>query len=46
MTGEEEQILSTPRWVKKGKAIDMIFRRCIKEPINTDELLSVDRTTC
>lgn len=44
MTGEEEQILATPRWVKKGKAIDMIFRRCIKEPIATEELLSVDRT--
>lgn len=44
MTGEEEQILATPRWVRKGKAIDMIFRRCIKEPINTEELLSVDRT--
>jgi hypothetical protein len=44
MTGEEEQILATPRWVKKGKAIDMIFNRCIKEPINTEELLSVDRT--
>lgn len=44
MTGEEEQILATPRWVKKGKAIDMIFRRCIKEPINTEELLSTDRT--
>jgi hypothetical protein len=44
MTGEEEQILSTPRWVKKGKAIDMIFNRCIKEPINTEDLLSVDRT--
>ena len=44
MTGEEEQILATPRWVKKGKAIDMIFRRCIKEPIDTEELLSVDRT--
>jgi len=44
MTGEEEQILATPRWVKKGKAIDMIFRRCIKEPINTEELLSSDRT--
>jgi hypothetical protein len=43
MTGEEEQILSTPRFVKKGKAIDMIFRRCIKEPINTENLLSVDR---
>lgn len=44
MTGEEEQILATPRWVKKGKAIDMIFRRCIKEPINTENLLSSDRT--
>ncbi len=44
MTGEEEQILATPRWVKRGKAIDMIFRRCIKEPINTEELLSADRT--
>lgn len=44
MTGEEEQILATPRWVRKGKAIDMIFRRCIKETINTEELLSADRT--
>lgn len=44
MTGEEEQILATPRWVKRGKAIDMIFRRCIKESINTEELLSSDRT--
>jgi hypothetical protein len=44
MTGEEEQILATPRFVKKGKAIDMIFDRCIKEKINTEDLLSVDRT--
>lgn len=44
MTGEEEQILATPRWVKRGKAIDMIFQRCIKENFNTEELLSVDRT--
>jgi hypothetical protein len=44
MTGEEEQILATPRFVKKGKAIDMIFARCIKQEINTEELLSVDRT--
>jgi hypothetical protein len=44
MTGEEEQILSTPRWVKKGLAIDMIFRRCIRETIDTEQLLSVDRT--
>jgi len=44
MTGEEEQILATPRFVKKGKAIDMIFDRCIREKINTEDLLSVDRT--
>lgn len=44
MTGEEEQILATPRWVKRGKAMDMIFERCIREKINTEDLLSVDRT--
>ena len=44
MTGEEEQILATPRWVKRGKAIDMIFQRCIKENFDTESLLSVDRT--
>ena len=44
MTGEEEQILATPRYVRKGKAIDMIFEKCVREPINTQELLSVDRT--
>jgi hypothetical protein len=44
MTGEEEQILATPRHVRRGKAIDMIFQKCIKEPINTEELLSMDRT--
>ncbi len=44
MTGEEEQILATPRFVKKGQAIDMIFQRCIQEPVKTQELLSIDRT--
>lgn len=44
MTGEEEQILATPRFIKKGQAIDMIFQRCIQEPIKTQELLSIDRT--
>ena len=43
MTGEEEQILATPRHVRKGVAIDMIFRKCIQESIQTQELLSVDR---
>lgn len=44
MTGEEEQILATSRFVKKGKAVDMIFNRCIQENIPTENLLSVDRT--
>lgn len=43
MTGEEEQILATPRFVKKGVAIDKIFQRCIREHIDTRDLLSVDR---
>lgn len=44
MTGEEEQILATPRFIRRGKAIDMIFSRCIRENINPSQLLSVDRT--
>lgn len=44
MTGEEEQILATPRFVKKGQAINMIFQRCIKEKYRPENLLTVDRT--
>ena len=44
MTGEEEQILATPRYVRKGQAINMIFQRCLQESFRTDELLSIDRT--
>lgn len=44
MTGEEEQILATPRYVKRGTAINMIFQRCVRETIKADDLLSVDRT--
>ena len=44
MTGEEEQILATPRFVKKGQAINMIFERCVQEKIKPQDLLSVDRT--
>jgi hypothetical protein len=44
MTGEEEQILATPRYVRKGQAINMIFQRCLQESIKSDDLLSVDRT--
>ena len=44
MTGEEEQILATPRFVKKGQAINMIFSRCIQERIEPQNLLTADRT--
>lgn len=44
MTGEEEQILATPRYVRKGQAINMIFQRCLQEHVRTEELLSTDRT--
>lgn len=44
MTGEEEQILATPRFVKKGQAINMIFSRCIQENFKPENLLSADRT--
>ena len=44
MCGEEEQILATPRFVRKGQAIDMIFSRCIQEPFKAADLLSADRT--
>lgn len=44
MTGEEEQILATPTFVRKGSAINMIFQRCVKETIKPEKLLSVDRT--
>lgn len=45
MTGEEEEILATPRFVKKGQAINMIFNRCIKEKnYNSANFLSQDRT--
>lgn len=43
MTGEEESILATPRHVKRGKAMDMIFEQCIREPIDVGEMLSIDR---
>lgn len=44
MTGEEEQILATPKYVRKGHAIDMIYQRCLKESYPTQDLLSIDRT--
>lgn len=44
MTGEEEQILATPRYIKKGIAINMIFKNCVREPIIPEKLLTIDRT--
>lgn len=44
MTGEEEQILATPRFVRKGQAINMIFQKCIKENYKVENLLTQDRT--
>lgn len=43
MTVEEEKILNTPRLVKTGQALDLIFRNCIKSRIDPTELLSSDR---
>lgn len=44
MTGEEEEILATPRFVKKGQAINMIFNRCMKESFDSATFLTQDRT--
>lgn len=48
MTGEEEQILATPRFVRKGQAINMIFNRCVQEcsqgQFDAEDLLTQDRT--
>jgi hypothetical protein len=44
MTGEEEQILATPRFVRKGQAIDMIFKSCMQETFQVEKLLTQDRT--
>lgn len=44
MTGEEEEILSTQRLLKKGHAINMVFRNCVRENINPEKWLTVDRT--
>lgn len=44
MTGEEEEILATPRFVKKGQAINMIFNRCMQENYDSSNFLTQDRT--
>lgn len=44
MTGHEEEILATNRFVKKGQAVNMIFRNCLQEQVDPEELLTIDRT--
>lgn len=44
MTGDEEQILATPRFVKKGQAINMIFQRCMRDSYRPEDFLTIDRT--
>lgn len=44
MTGNEEKILATPRFVKKGQAVNMIFKNCLMEKFDPDSLLTIDRT--
>jgi hypothetical protein len=45
MTGEEEEILATPRFVRKGQAINMIFRRCMQEKnFDPQSFVTPDRT--
>jgi len=45
MTGQDESILTTVRFMRYGRGIEMIFKNCLSEShINTEKLLSVDRT--
>ena len=45
MTIEEEMILTTARYVKRGIALDMVFKACLEnKSIDTQELLSGDRS--
>jgi hypothetical protein len=44
MTGQEEEILSTARFVRKGQAMNMILNRCIQESYDSANFLSEDRT--
>jgi hypothetical protein len=44
MTGKEEEVLATSRFVKKGQAMNMIFNNCISEEIRPERWLTEDRT--
>lgn len=43
MTGEEEEILATPRFSRRSTGINMIFKNCVREAITPEKMLSVDR---
>jgi len=43
MTIEEEKVLSTPRLIRSGEAIDRIYESCMYENIPASKLLSPDR---
>lgn len=43
MTGNEEQILATSRFTRRGEAVDMIFNSCIRGGYRSENLLSIDR---
>lgn len=43
MTGKEEEILAQPRNLKKGNAMNMIFKNCIQR-YSPEKLLTIDRT--
>jgi hypothetical protein len=44
MTIAEEKVLSTPRLVRSGQALDKIFESCLMENVDSNNLLVVDRT--
>lgn len=44
MTGQEEEILGTTRFLRKGQAISMIFKNCVQERIQPEKWLTIDRT--
>lgn len=44
MTGNEEQYLASTRFLRSGEALNKIFKDCIRESINPENLLVEDRT--
>ncbi len=43
MTAQEENILLTQQYAKKGLNINMILKNCMQEPFNPENFLSIDR---